>query len=575
MREAAQIPQEDYLFKRIYKRISSVANRFYKNSFWYACRELWVHGTKLPTLIMMQKIDKRLWSSGNLLKKGIAPLCGEVCGSHNSTNKEKLSGEILDSTFEDKTTDHYMDAGTKLLVSVLYASQKQYYGQVEMVYNQDETWKLVSIEVIKENLKNENKRALKILPIHIMRLRLTDPNANEKLEEVREFLKTKKYKALGILEALEAIEKPLPFCLDEEDIKKMAEPYPILFGCPDQDFNKLTKVGSEYCEYLNQDGLQLGLEIQMAFTESENLDSLRQFLQEDDVQVETMEMAYLLETMEMLRGDSIDPQLIQYRDLSSAQFQISSILQRDILPYYAALLPEDPVYENCKGERHKVPDPFYGRCVGDYKEYIEGVTQKGNLPRDIHGTMHAARVTFLTVMQMALFGEGTHPILTAVAAGFHDSRRQDEGMDRYEGKSAANLRAYLKLYNLSDEIIEIYVRAVRDKDPISRQYVDNVQRMVHNADCWEILRLMGLNRFRFGELHFEGLNLDNEFIHNLTLEVKKFIDQTEDIEIKRKLEWESDNFYLDLLRLFLDTHTKENCYPLMMKLMEKPLAGLR
>lgn len=561
--DPAKILLEPHLFKGIYRRVSAAAQRYFQDPLWYACTDLWVHGTKNPTLVMMQKTEERkLWSTGNLLKQGIAPLCGELCGSHRGINESQLSGEIPDSTFEEDE-NRYMGAGTRLLVSVLYASNTQHYK--EMIFNPEESWKQI------QSVIDGEEEYLSHLTINILRLRLTDPEATieAKLKPIYNWLKIK-----NSPDHLEALTRPLPLCLNAEDLEKMENPYPILFGCPDQSQQLENKRGGEGSEYLNQDGLQLGKEIQMAFTTPSHVETLKQALAGEGVAVEEMDMAFLLETMEMMKGSTMDLKSIEYTDLASAQFQISTILQRDLLPYYAALLPKEPVYLDSNGKRQKVEAPYYGKQAPTYEKYREGVLQEGQLARDIHGPMHAVRVTFFNVMQMALFGEGSNPILSAVAAGAHDIMRQDEGKDLYEGKSAGFLRTYLKRYKLSDEEIEIYVRAVQDKDPKNGEFVDNVQRMVHNADCWEILRLCHFKDFRFSELHFEGLDLKPEYVKALSREIKAFIDQTEDQDIKRNLEWESENMYLDLMRLFLKTHQEKQCYPLMHKLLEEPLRGL-
>jgi hypothetical protein len=114
-----------------------------------------------------------------------------------------------------------------------------------------------------------------------------------------------------------------------------------------------------------------------------------------------------------------------------------------------------------------------------------------------------------------------------------------------------------------------------------------VQMMVHNSDCWDIMRCLGDGHFDQNKLQFgdtmvivEYLNQIGkkmspfEYVKQLSCEIKAFIEQTENPTIKQTLEYESYNMYLDLLKLFKETHQQNQCYPFMHALLEEPLKAL-
>jgi hypothetical protein len=578
-------------FRGIYQRITAVAQRYFQDPFWYQCRDLWVHGTSSVTLPLVKKFDeKKFLSTSTLLKKGVAPFFGLLDSARVRKHEKKLSGQTLSPNFEEVSflPDN---AGTQLLASIFYISESnQGHFCRNMLFNLTETWKRVDPaafkKVIRANLSGDvdeimlSNDALFHLQIDILRLRMVDLDAREKLEDLKRHLTFFIEKECSVINfesldfvkscsqaALQAIDREIPFTLTPEEQKMFLEPYPILIGCPDQ---RPVRQENSYDGYLNPEGIAIGKEIQMVFADKFNHAELKEILADDSVHVEDFDMAYMMETMEMFRGSSVEPSLLQYNDFLKAQTQINHILQRDILPNYAARMPEKPVYLDKHGRLQFVPRPHYGNA-SNYKDYIDQV-ENGKLPRGIYDCMYAARVVFFGMVQVSLFQKKgrpvDNPILVAAAIGHHNSARQDEGQDLYAEASGENLRIYLERYGLPPEKINVYVHAVKEKNPSDDNFINDIQRIVHNAVYWETLRDIPQHVFNISNLHFETVDLESEYLAELTGEIKAFIDQTENQTLKKKLEWESQNYYRDLLEIFGDTHQEKNCYPLLMDLMK-------
>lgn len=579
-----KIRSEPFIRYGIYDRVTSVAARYFKDPLWYACRRVWWHGTKIITHQMVSKLpEKQLLATGTLFKKRIAPLCGELCGSHTHINGDKLSG-VMASTRWDQEHDRYGYAGSDLLISILYASKQQLFKT--MVFDPEEAWKLINVNTLEALIAAPDVGKLTELQVAILRVRMTDREADLKLQPFREAVKKAAQNDLygySVLpELLETLEKPPGIFLEPEDLKMMTNPYPLLYGCPDQQPAPHYEVknmewyppqNKPVLEYLMKDGLTLGKEIKIALTEKKHLADLTKTLEGSGVRAEEFDMGLLIETMEMLKGSKAEPSHLKSENMSHAQIQISSRLQQDVLPLYAARLPKDPVYiEN--GRTLPVLSPRYGAKAADYKQYLSLLEQDAILPRDYHGCMHAARTTMWSQMLAVLYERhGTvikEPVLLGVTAGAHDSARQDEGVDCYEDESAANLSVYLNRYGLPQNIIDYHVQAIKDKDPKNGKYETPVQEIVHNADCLEIIRcLEDFSRFdpeRLSFTHIKGL--DKDYLNKLILEVKDFIEQTEALDIKQDLEWNSQEYYLDLLRLFKKMHAEKQSYPVLFDLMK-------
>lgn len=564
------IRQDPNLFEAMRKRTTHVAARYFRDPFWYSCRQLWVHGTRSSVLVTMGKMtQKALMTVNTLFKMGIVPPCGEFCGSHegNGVNAQGLSGEVPATSWADARNPLFNTAGN-LAVSINYASQENQYSH-DLVFDPKASWKLASIENA-EHLLTSNRLGFRIDPqeilkirIAIMRLRMTDPTANNKLAPLKQWLDEKhsqKYydNFIGVLK--EALECPIGIALNADDIKKITDPYPILFGCPDQIPISTIKIGGRATESIHKEGLQLGKEIQMVFTPATHLQKLRQELAGTKVRAEEFDMALMIETMEMEKGSGVELELIKFTTLPNAQIKLNIHLQRTILPYYAAMLPEAP-------QGRPVAFPFAPGCptYADYRLHVE----QGALPREIHGCMHSARTTFWSQILAVLYDNVENPILLGIAAGLHDSARQDEWQDQDEAASGANVGVVLRRFQVSEATIAQHVYAVVEKDPRHKPYTDSTQEIIHNADCFEIIRIPTVvfdKRF----LSFTQLKtpIDPELLKVLIPEITAFIKQTEDPDLKKKLEQKSRHYYFELLSLFKKTHLEKGCYPNLFKIAQ-------
>lgn len=573
------IRQNPLLFQNIRSRIVNVAARYFKDPFWYACRNLWVHGTKSAALILMRKrVQQQLLAAGTLLKLGIAPPCGEMCGSHMGANSTRITGECPSPSWEDARNTHYLTA-SNFEASIEYASKETHYK--EMVFNPEEAWKLATREAVEKVIevdKNGNPYIenwfsdLTSIQVAILRLRMTDRQADVKLDPLLKWVQNEKDNQVNpkiIPVVHDALTCKVPFFLEKEDLEKITAPYPILFGCPDHASIPHDAIKGRYNEYLSEEGMQLGRDIQMAFTTPENVTQLEKDLAGTSVRVDNFDMARMIEMMEMMRGSEASTRSIQCNSLKEAQVHLNQHLQQAILPYYAAKLPEVP-------QGRPVAKPF-ARGALTYADYVKNV-QNGQLAREEHDDMHSARTTFWTQIQAVLYARhATHvknPILLGITGALHDSARQDEYEDQDEKASSANVAVYLKRLKVPPADIEKYVRAVAEKDPSSKVYEDEIQEIVHNADCFEIKRcLRDPTHFDKARLSFTKMaqSLDPKYLDDLLQEITHFIDLTNTEKQKKELEWDAPQYYLGLLQIFKKQHLEHSSYPLLYDLAQELL----
>lgn len=195
--------------------------------------------------------------------------------------------------------------------------------------------------------------------------------------------------------------------------------------------------------------------------------------------------------------------------------QFVTVLQRDILPIYA---------------RHE--DEF------DY-------------PR-IHGRLHICRSIVLAECMATLYSQFVEVDRFAIryAIAFHDSGRQDNGIDFWEADSAANCSTYLQQKLLIDESRAEYISKLIVK---KETLVDINEQITHDADVLEIMRLTGRKGFKPFHLQFgRDFPALKELKETLTNEAWQLIDITE--QIKGRL---SPTTYLQ------DLITLAQAYPLL------------
>lgn len=238
------------------------------------------------------------------------------------------------------------------------------------------------------------------------------------------------------------------------------------------------------------------------------------------------------------------------------------------------------VGETGPGEHDRVyihpRDGYYG-VNGGYNAYHTWVLQS-HIARIGHGTAHAAR-TVLWTQLLALIREGADQQMTeanrigaGLAAAFHDSGRQDDGVDLWDSDSATHLKDYLATNPHPHLQADTLYRAILYKDEAEQAGNTIEQNLLNAADTLEIMRFSGS---RLGEgfdlNHFKlSPNVPFDFRMKLLSEIQGFIDYTEDLNNKRQLEL-SHAPYRDLLHTVDQNKAR---FPLLHEFLAGPIGAL-
>lgn len=524
-----------------------------------------------------------------LINMGGVPFSGEFSGSDTGINAEALSGEALTLHWEETSSifhlkQFYHDASTRLLVNWLYASKKEGYWESEKEFDPKVSWERASPTYVRKLCNEAAKhRFWIVLQVDILRLRLTDQEADRKLEPLRQEIQQLLNLSSSSNEVkeelhslLKALDTKVSYHLSPEDLKVIQAPaYPVILASTTAEREEL----GGGMEHLAKGPLKLGKDIQVAFTSKEHVSDLEKLLSPFGIEVLDIDTAKYLETMNMIRGSrNLE---MQKQNLPPQQI-ISTILQQDILPHYATPFPERPTYlDESTHQRIEVNPPFYGSSAPTYAAYIEQVNQGTLLPRSIHGTMHASRVALWTQLLFNLNQtdqaqklEGIDPIWLAVTGGAHDICRQDEGKDRWDRESSLFIQSYLQALGIDSQAMKRFAFALAEKDPKDGNFTDPIQAIIHDADCLEINRVLKnpKKEFKKSELRFFHLQTlspdEKEAILN---EVQLFIAWTEKADVKMYLERNSQNYYGDLMRLMAKLHQERGCFPQLTHWLEKEI----
>ena len=215
---------------------------------------------------------------------------------------------------------------------------------------------------------------------------------------------------------------------------------------------------------------------------------------------------------------------------------IEKVIQEFIVPLYRLPMPENPLYRNQKG---KLVELF-------------PVVKLGPI-RYGHGALHAVRTALWSQLLIQLYKalgrqRIEHPILLSISAALHDAGREYEGPDYWHEQSVELLHAFFKKTNIAPHIALQYVQALRKKDLKTSFFSTDIQRILHDADCLEMMRMYGRSGFDQTELHFlrfKSNSLTEQFIN----EAAAFIKLSEQQELRTHLEISSKNIYRDLMNL--------------------------
>jgi hypothetical protein len=319
---------------------------------------------------------------------------------------------------------------------------------------------------------------------------------------------------------------------------------------------------------------------------------IQSVLGSSDIPVLDMRCIAFMETLIMLSGEHIRQLNLPRRlDLGSVMSDVQQALNDTlpiIIPYYATPLPEKPkadlaeLSDDQKLEKMKeITNPYFETHFKEkmtvkcsYKDYIDQVKSLRSPARLTHGVVHMMRTVIFSQVFLRLSKPDASMkdiYLTAIAAAFHDSARQDEGEDRWDTQSAWNLRTFLNIVKeattelefdddktvariwVQDEDIEVYYRSIYEKDgikmganPSIQKRIDEAIKAVHDADCMDIYRCVGDT---FDQTKLKSYSEESARFVELIEACKRFIFETESLDWKVKLEYQSDHPYQDMLEL--------------------------
>jgi len=158
------------------------------------------------------------------------------------------------------------------------------------------------------------------------------------------------------------------------------------------------------------------------------------------------------------------------------------------------------------------------------------------------------------------------------AGAYHDIAREGEGTDYWDEESSEALETLLSTLGIEER--EEYVRAIKEKDPKNGNFSSDVQRILHDADSLDIMRVIG--RFSFSKNHLCFYAFDPQqrsFCDQLINEIADFISITEKPKIRNELEHFSNDFYGDLVRLLFSEKNNKGTtrFPLITQLLQNDM----
>lgn len=645
-------PDRSYGARETIENVQKLWNKSTRAGYWKVIREralnasetvrasdhlkrrqvVWLHGSRSSALPMIAR-TQALIATGELLKRNLAPLSGELSGSEGDRgiNVERLSGERFTSRWEEEppnmtaeSREYYFNANTRYLVSWLYATKTttgystgstDTYG-----FNPQFSISKTSLPALKNYLNSGNANDFRQARIHILRLRLTDPDAAIKLAPQAKFLleeieKLKKHNPNSeLLSQLEACHHAITVKMPDEylltkpdlDIINERDTKPIVFAGTSMTVNIANYINREF---LAKGPLALGTEIDTAFVSAEHREWFQKYLEKFGVHIYDFDTAAYLEMMSMVRGSTFARIKEGATKASAADGVVAAsagsptaagistdvrgivsvhqnllldpkffarTLNQDVLPGYAIPFSQRPVFRH-QGKYLVLDTPFYGMGITTYQQYVEGIASERALPRNIHGLMHASRVALWSKVLSALFNVPPEKrYWVGVAAAMHDFQRGDEGPDRWDDESALRLKAYLETTReMSEKEAAEYVHAVQHKDPQDHgaDFTSDVQRIVHDADAIEIIRVLDSpNKFKKEVLQFLKLTaLTDTQKEEVLQECFRFISKTESLALKLALEHFSQDYFGDVVRILGVLHARDKSFPHLVKFLAEDL----
>ena len=250
----------------------------------------------------------------------------------------------------------------------------------------------------------------------------------------------------------------------------------------------------------------------------------------------------------------IESQFCDYDLLSAESNSISfldKVIQELVVPLYRIPMPEKPFYRNKEGNLELLSN-----------------APKLNSTRRGHGVVHAVRTALWSQVLMQLYEiigrKGIdYPILLTIIAALHDLGREYEGPDLWEAESAEIIRIFLEKSNVTKDIAIQYIQALQRKDGKHHFFSNDIDRILHDADCLEIMRMYGKSGFDKNKLCFYRIKR-GEFIESFIDEVAQFIRLSEEQDFRQFLEVSSVHVYSDFINLLLKNKDR---FPIILSLL--------
>ncbi len=282
--------------------------------------------------------------------------------------------------------------------------------------------------------------------------------------------------------------------------------------------------------------------------------------------------------LEKIQGLSFSNDLLKPKSDPQNQLTIASLIQQVVVPIYKEPMPKDPSYIS---EVSELRVKSGATNESQYNKHLHEVEEGKEPARDFHDTMHAVRTTLWTQVLKRLYEKlgqklPENSMLLALSAGMHDSGREAEGIDHWDGESSLLLKAVLQSTDLDTKTIEKHVQTVAEKDPKGDKFSTVDQMLVHDADCLEITRV--ISRYTFNTKHLCFFKFDpkqKELCNKAMNEIFDFIELTDNQKVRTHLEHKSQDYYGDLVRLMFAVH-KENPskFPLITQLIGDDMKDL-
>ena len=273
----------------------------------------------------------------------------------------------------------------------------------------------------------------------------------------------------------------------------------------------------------------------------------------------------------------IDSNLFKLKDGLSNQVAIGEVVQSIALPLYKEPMPQTPSY---RSDATSVRVELGKRGGDEYRKHVDEVNKQLAPSRGHHGTMHCVRVALWTQLLSKVYEKlgrekTNNPIFLATAGAFHDVAREEEGRDYWDTESSEALEKLLSRIETGEQAQE-YIQAIKEKDPKYGKFVSDTQRIIHDADCLDIIRVVG--KWNFSKSHLCFYHFDSKqksFCDQLINEIGDFINLTEKFEVRNYLEHHSNDFYGDLVRLiFLMKNEDKARFPIIAEILQHDMKDI-